>query len=166
MEIIYDEIKSDRRLWHDALGPPEVGWGAMLSASAKEAWVRSPWSSTFRQFELQGAKGAFDDIFPGVEGLSDPAMAMGEPVLAFLQSLPRSSGRSLSEEEWKQSEYYRPGLSFPDGVKESVASLLADRKDEENIRREAISRGPKGIGPMGTMFATDLLVSVLDPLNE
>ena len=37
----------------------------------------------------------------------------------------------LSEEEWKESPYYREGLKFPDGVKQSVAQLVADRKDQE-----------------------------------
>lgn len=158
MEIQYDEIKADRRLWLDALGAPKVGWGSFLKSIAKKAWVRSPTSSMSRSLELARARGEQDHIVLG-------ALANENPTLLDEIVLPKSSERFLQPDEWEQSKYYRPGLSFPDGVKEGVASIIADRKDEENTRRTAIERGPKGILPIGTMLATDLIVSALDPMN-
>jgi len=71
----------------------------------------------------------------------------------------------LTEDEWKESQYFRPGLKFKDGVNEEVAALTADRKDEERERQDVMERAPKGIMRAGSMFAVDMAAQLADPLN-
>lgn len=74
-------------------------------------------------------------------------------------------GKYLSEDEWKKSEHYRPGLSFKDGVGENVARLLAERKDNENQRRFVMNSGPQGFASKAGTFGLQIMSAMLDPIN-
>ncbi len=146
----------DRRRSRAALELPAPSFWEMIKASGQEAWVRNPTSSTRRMTEVYRAQSGWGDtpefLLPGFAPFTG-----GAPV--------PEDDRFLSPEEWKTSEHYREDLSFPDGVKQSVAQILAERKDEENKRLEVLRRAPKGPVSIGSMLATDLIVSALDPMN-
>jgi hypothetical protein len=88
-----------------------------------------------------------------------------DPLTGFVPEDSYIDSPFLSAQEWRESPHFRKDLSFPNGVKESVASILAARKDEENARKDVLSRSPSGALAFGTRLATDLVVSALDPIN-
>jgi len=71
----------------------------------------------------------------------------------------------MTQKEWKESEHFREGLSFPEGVKQNVAKLIAERKDDENQRRFVINSGPKGFTSKAGLFGVQIVAAILDPVN-
>jgi len=78
----------------------------------------------------------------------------------------RGQGRKLSAQEWEESEFFREGLSIPDGgINEGAASILADRHDQRAVRNLVLQRSPGGLGLASGQLAVGLLGTALDPLN-
>lgn len=83
--------------------------------------------------------------------------------LAFGEKKPLS--KLMSQEEWLKSEYYRPGLKFPNGVREETAKIVAQRKDDENARKFILSRAPDTFLSHASQFGASFVASLLDPIN-
>jgi hypothetical protein len=78
----------------------------------------------------------------------------------------KGRGRKLSQSEWQQSEYFREGLTVSEnGIRETTASILAERYDERRARRLVLERSPGGIGLGAAQFGAGLVASAMDPLN-
>ena len=184
MKIIYPGIKPDRTVWRAVLGaPPQSTWTEMVSATAKDEFQRLFTPSMIRKAELAAAEGKYtiegfesdlnrDELIDRARELNRDKRFIpqyAESIMPYLsvKEIPESerAGKFLSEEEWKESEYYDPELSFPKGVKEDVARIIKERKIEERKRRDIISRAPRGPVAAGTMLATSLLTHLLDPLE-
>ena len=77
-----------------------------------------------------------------------------------------SRGRIFTPEEYQESEYFRPGIEVgPQGIKEGVARLLAERKDKRDAFNLTLSRSKGGFALGAMQFTTGVAVSLLDPLN-
>jgi len=75
-------------------------------------------------------------------------------------------GKILSPDEYKESEYYRPGIEVgPQGMKEGVAKLLAERQDKRDAFNLTLSRSRGGFRLGALQFATGIAASLLDPIN-
>ena len=75
-------------------------------------------------------------------------------------------GRTLTKEEYLDSEYYREGFSVnDDGISEGMAQLLANRHDEREAFKTTLSRSRGGFGLGAAQFGVALAGSLLDPLN-
>ena len=75
-------------------------------------------------------------------------------------------GRLLSAEEFRESEYFRPGLEAGDeGITTGLAALLADRYDERADFQSTLSRSRGGIGLGAAQFGVAIAGSFADPLN-
>lgn len=161
MRVTYPRQKPSRGVWRASLGPQYSTLFESLTASGTEALIRNPSLASSRLLELAGAEGKFED-FEDTDFTRIPAH--GEAVIEYLQALDVPS-RLMSENEWRESTYYREGLSFPNGVREEAARIIAERKDEEIKRLNVIGRSKPGLATAGAMLATDLVASALDPLN-
>ncbi|MEG3618249.1 hypothetical protein V5T82_07295 [Magnetovibrio sp. PR-2] len=75
------------------------------------------------------------------------------------------TSRFLTEDEYKESEYARPGVFFDDGVKESVAAITAKRFDERAQFNDVINRAPDGFWTQAGIIGTEFAVSMADPFN-
>lgn len=93
-----------------------------------------------------------------------PMMAFGRMYEMSYAELDEDSP-DMTSEEWKESPYYREGLTFPDGVNESVARITADRKDDERQRQDVINRAPSGLVRSGSRLAVEFGAQMADPLN-
>ena len=76
-----------------------------------------------------------------------------------------SPGKFLSEKEWRDSEFFRTGLSFPKGVSANVAKLSADRIDDEEGRQAQLDNMPSGFLSSGSRLVGNTLGFLLDPVN-
>lgn len=76
-----------------------------------------------------------------------------------------SPGKFLSQSDWKKSDFFRPGLSFPKGVSANVAKLSADRIDVEDRRQAELDNMPSGLLSSGSRFVGNTLGFLLDPVN-
>jgi len=75
-------------------------------------------------------------------------------------------GSTLSQDEWRRSEYYRPGLEVGDeGITTGLATLLADRHDERSDFQTTLSRSKGGLGLGAAQFGVAIAGSFVDPLN-
>lgn len=75
-------------------------------------------------------------------------------------------GRMLTKDEWAESEYFREGIEVGDeGIKEGLATLLADRHDERAEFKTTLSRSRGGLGLGAAQFGVAIAGSFLDPLN-
>ena len=83
-----------------------------------------------------------------------------------MQFGPGTTGNILSQEQYKESEYFREGLEAPeDGIKEGYAQLLAQNYDKRAAITQTLSRSKGGFALGSAQFGTMLLGSVLDPIN-
>jgi|TARA_R100000149_G_scaffold44883_1_gene17890 hypothetical protein len=79
---------------------------------------------------------------------------------------PGADGRRLSAEEYRDSQYYRPGIEVDeDGITEGLANLFAERHDRRAAFRSTLNRSRGGFGLGAAQFGTMLAGSVIDPLN-
>lgn len=75
-------------------------------------------------------------------------------------------GKMLSQDEWRGSEYFRDGIEVgKEGIREGLAKLLAERKDERDAFKLTLSRSPGGIALGASQFGVAFAGSMLDPLN-
>ena len=77
-----------------------------------------------------------------------------------------TTGAILSKDDWASSEYFREGIEVGDeGIKEGLASLLAERHDERLEFQTTLQRSRGGLGLGAAQFGVALAGSFLDPLN-
>ena len=75
-------------------------------------------------------------------------------------------GRKLTSEEYKESEFYREGITVgEDGIYEGAASILAERYDVRSQRKLILSRSRGGFGLGAAQLGVGLVASMLDPIN-
>tara|TARA_R110001599_G_scaffold1451_2_gene7000 strand:+ start:1881 stop:3602 length:1722 start_codon:yes stop_codon:yes gene_type:complete len=75
-------------------------------------------------------------------------------------------GGMLTKDEWASSEYFREDIEVGDeGIKEGLASLLANRHDERSAFGTTLSRSRGGLGLGAAQFGVAIAGSFLDPLN-
>lgn len=70
----------------------------------------------------------------------------------------------MSQDEWKQSEYYREGIEFDRSMPMYEAAALAEAHDQR-IRRQAILDDYQGPGQTVMSLGGQLIGQLLDPLN-
>src|SRR4051812_10217048 len=56
-------------------------------------------------------------------------------------------GKTLTQDEWKKGELYRPGLDFPAGGSESVAKVNAEAYDREGYLNDELANMKSGVVP-------------------
>lgn len=152
----------------------------LASASFDDVTLKSPLSSIQRIVEINQAKTRGEEAKPGANlakvtqqitsGDVEGADAIFEVAKAGKREIENLLGFNpdanfLTADEWKDSEYFRKGLKFPEGVQESVAQIIADRKDDENFRKLVLSRGRGGFGETAATFSAGIAASLLDPIN-
>lgn len=150
MPFITPPIPRNERYYENGHDFLETGWWDYLSTAAVDALYRSPIWSLKRMDELAKA------------GTPEGARLLWE---VDMEPEPPDVSKFLSREEWEESPHYRKGLSFPDGVKEPVAKILAERYDERAHREDVLSRGPTSWLAYPARFGVALAASLLDPLN-
>ena len=75
-------------------------------------------------------------------------------------------GRILTPDEYADSPYFREGIDVgPDGIKEGLAKLLAERQDKRDAFNLTLSRSKGGYTLGAMQFGTALAGSLLDPLS-
>lgn len=75
-------------------------------------------------------------------------------------------GRILTPDEYADSPYFREGIDVgPDGIKEGLAKLLAERQDKRDGFNLTLSRSKGGYTLGAMQFGTALAGSLLDPLS-
>ena len=78
----------------------------------------------------------------------------------------QKTGEIINKEDWKNSDDYREGLSYPEaGFTKAAAMFIANRFDERKERQEIFSRGKGGFAMGAAKFGVSLVGSALDPLN-
>ena len=76
------------------------------------------------------------------------------------------TGKVISKDDWKESEYYRDGIQVDDnGIKEGLAQLLAERVDRRREFQITLQRSKGGFGLGAAQFGVAIAGSFLDPLN-
>lgn len=76
------------------------------------------------------------------------------------------TGKVISKDDWKESEYYRDGIQVDDnGIKEGLAKLLAERVDRRREFQITLQRSRGGFGLGAAQFGVAIAGSFLDPLN-
>ena len=94
----------------------------------------------------------------------NPANALGRLSEQFIGE--GRTGRTLTKDEWAQSEYFRPGIEVgEDGIKEGLANLFAQRHDKRLNFRLDLNRSKGGFGLAAAQFGVGIGASFLDPLN-
>jgi len=94
----------------------------------------------------------------------NPANALGRLSEQFIGE--GRTGRTLTKDEWAQSEYFRPGIEVgEDGIKEGLANLFAQRHDKRLGFRLDLNRSKGGFGLAAAQFGVGIGASFLDPLN-
>jgi len=94
----------------------------------------------------------------------NPANALGRLSEQFIGE--GRTGRTLTKDEWAESEYFRPGIEVgEDGIKEGLANLFAQRHDKRLGFRLDLNRSKGGFGLAAAQFGVGIGASFLDPLN-
>ena len=131
----------------------EISFGDFIDAKAEEAKFFNPSEFLRRSRELDEAEN---------EGVIFTLSPEG-----FLEATPdpNANVRFLTAEEFRHSEHFRPGLSFPTGVKESVARVMARQFDERQAFQDSLQRAPGGVISTVTGIGVDFAVGLTDPIN-
>lgn len=79
--------------------------------------------------------------------------------------LPGLASEPLNSEEWVNSEFFRDGLNFVEGMNRLYAFQLASEFDKRKAWEEVIERGPQGAEGFAVGIAGSLLGGVPDPVN-
>jgi hypothetical protein len=76
------------------------------------------------------------------------------------------TGKVISKDDWKESEFFRDGIQVDDnGIKEGLAQLLAERVDRRREFQITLQRSKGGFGLGAAQFGVAIAGSFLDPLN-
>jgi hypothetical protein len=71
----------------------------------------------------------------------------------------------LAEQQWKESKWARPGLSYTEGMTAEWAALLAERHDATERRKDILARDPGGVGRGGLILGSRLAAQLADPIG-
>ena len=72
----------------------------------------------------------------------------------------------LTEEEYKDSSYFREGIAIPKGgFRESIAKLTAESYDRRFKRNLTLNRARNGLATGALRFGASMAGSLLDPVN-
>lgn len=74
-------------------------------------------------------------------------------------------GDFLTEDQWRESDFFRKGLSFPNGVYQNVAALVAESHDGDTFRKDRLASMTPGFIAGTGKFVGSSIGFVLDPLN-
>jgi hypothetical protein len=77
---------------------------------------------------------------------------------------PAPKRTPVSEEQWKGSANFRPGLSYFDGMTEEAARLLAERFDIRAKRTDVLNR-TEGVAVNSAVFAARFASQLVDPIG-
>lgn len=69
----------------------------------------------------------------------------------------------LTQEEWKSSDYHRPGLSYYEGMTEQAARILSEVEDDRNDRNLIIAKSSTWQKAVG--FGAAFLAGIPEPKN-
>lgn len=106
----------------------------------------------------RGLQVAAEEGFAGsISGLINTGKAEFDQIL--------NPGRILSEEDYKNSEYYRPDLKVDGPISENVARIRAQARDDSVIRQQQLAAMPRGILSSGTKLAGNLIGFAMNPIN-
>lgn len=171
-EVEEEDIKSDVSFWEGA------------KVTAKEAFDRLPLYSLQRKAKLDAAMnkkaepdyyrrgvgvGTFNGRFHGVnmaDLINDPNF--DQEAFAGGSFEPLDLGEQnvfLTEEQWKNSEYFHPELKFPDGVWSAAAKILKERKEVELNRKAVMEKAPHNALSEVGYFLVGLGTEFADPVN-
>lgn len=99
--------------------------------------------------------GAFiDEAFEGVGTLEADFRA---------SAIENAGGASLTSEGYKESEYFRTGIDYYDGMTTGAAQLLAENQDEVDKRNFIIGRASTGQQVLG--FGASFIAGMAEPKN-
>lgn len=125
-----------------------------------------------REAEIAGAE-SVDARF--VEGESDPLimatqvdpLSGAHPYYEAMEAAKfgRVENPTISEDEWKSSEYYREGIPYSPRMTKGKAMVLSEVYDNARARDELLSKSPGGFGRGAAGFVAEMLPQVLDPIN-
>ena len=91
--------------------------------------------------------------------------ALGKPVPIGRGGLyPGPKRTPITEEQWKGSADFRPGLSYFDGMTAEAAKILAERADVRARRSDVLNR-TEGFGTNSAVFAARFLSQLADPIG-
>lgn len=88
-----------------------------------------------------------------------------QSIYATITQAVEDPGKFLTENDWKSSQYYREGLSFPHGVSENVARLAANKFDSNASLEEHLSNMDSGLLPWTAKTIGTGVGFAIDPTN-
>lgn len=131
----------------------EPGFDEFVGAAYDEGQFFNPLSFIEREVEIGNAR---------VAGTIVDQDEFGFPIR---REDPDSQVKRFSADEWRNSQYFRPGLSFEDGVKETVAQVLADQFDERQEFEQILNESQGGFVRGATRIGVGFAAGLTDPLN-
>ena len=137
-------------------------------AEAPSTWeyLKANAALTFEDYTLVGRSSEERRIM-GLEkeaGTYDPTYYAYDPLAGGVREANRYA---MSEEEWKQSEWYRKEIPYADNMTPQRAQVLAEGYDERQYRKALIAKGDEAFGLMkrGLGFGAMLVGGMIDPIN-
>lgn len=72
----------------------------------------------------------------------------------------------LTAEEYANSEYFRQGVTVPEGgIKVGIAKIIAENYDKRQLRNQTLDRARQTIGTGAARFGASMVGSIFDPVN-
>lgn len=142
-----EENEALRQAGYDQLRP-----GKLEEAGAAFGQELSDYAATGSLLRL----GRMGNATGGMAGVGE-AMGFGPDV--------GPAPRPMTQDEWKASPSFRPGLDYFEGMTDQAAAVLADRSDIRMKRADILARSPGGFGRGALDFAARAAAELVDPLN-
>lgn len=123
------------------------GWDESLPGrAAEEAAV----------YSAEKDAGTFDTIY---------SHASNDPFVASTMEVQHSY--AMSEDEWKNSQHYRDGMSYRSDMTPERAKVMAEYYDDRRARESIIAAGDEyyGLGMKALGFGATMLGALPDPVN-
>lgn len=105
------------------------------------------------------------------EGTGDENYTRGQAVQEFLRPFaglePLAHRRAMTEEEWKNSEYYIPTARYRPDMTVTRARIMKEHHDARRYREALVAGGDEAFGPgmKALGFGASLLGGLPDPVN-
>ncbi|GAB7024697.1 hypothetical protein [Salidesulfovibrio brasiliensis] len=128
-------------------------WGESLGANVSGAW---DWFSLGRPLD------ALREQYAEMQAYGDRD-ADGDGVRTWMDTAINAEHAALTEEQWKESEFFRDGIEFDGGMNPVRAKILAEDYDKRRKRDELLSRQTLAQKVVG--FGVQMGVGFLDPVN-